>query len=82
MAKQPPIQDVVEEMFQSILATPKRQRKLRSKTFWDKFGFSKRTKDRVSQVKEAFRQRGLLLNLDDESFGTEDKYVINIQKYC
>jgi hypothetical protein len=73
MAKQPPIQDVVEEMFQSVLATPKRQRKLRSKTFWDKFGFTKRTKDRVLQVKEAFRQRGLLLNLDDEIFGTEDK---------
>lgn len=74
MAKQPrSIQDVVEEMYQSVLATPKRQRKLLSKTFWHNFSFKKRTKENVAQVKEALRQRGLLVNLDDALFGTEDK---------
>lgn len=73
MAKHASIQDVVEEMFQSILATPKRQRKLKSKTFWDNFGFKVRRKDYVSQVKDALRQRGLLVNGNEEVFGTEDK---------
>jgi hypothetical protein len=73
MAKHASIQDVVEEMFQSVLATPKRQRRLRSKTFWDNFGFKLRTKDRVSQVKDALRQHGLLVNGDEDVFGTEDK---------
>jgi len=45
MAKPPSVSDVVEDIFQSILATPKQQRKLRSSTFWDKFGFERRTKD-------------------------------------
>lgn len=73
MAKAPPIADVAEEIFQSILATPKRQRRLRSSTFWDKFGFERRTKDRVEQVKEALRQRSIILNLEDAVFGTEAK---------
>lgn len=73
MAKQKSIQDVVEEMFQSVLATPRHQRRLRSRTFWDKFGFKVRTKDRVSQVKDALRQRGMLVNFDDGVFGTEDR---------
>lgn len=73
MAKQKSIQDVVEEMFQSVLATPRHQRRLRSKTFWDNFGFKVRTKDRVSQVKDALRQRGMLVNFDDTVFGTEDR---------
>ncbi len=73
MAKNPPIVDVVEDILQSILATPKRQRRLRSATFWDKFGFERRTKDRVEQVKEALRQRSIILNLEEAAFGTESK---------
>lgn len=73
MSKYTSVQDVVEEMFQSILATPRRQRRLLSKTFWDSFGFKMRTKDRISQVKDALRQRGILVNGSEEAFGTEDK---------
>lgn len=73
MAKRPPVTDVVEEIFQSILATPKRQRRLRSATFWDKFGFERRTKERVEQVREALRRRNLILSLEDANFGVEDK---------
>jgi hypothetical protein len=83
MAKPPSVCDVVEDIFQSILATPKQQRKLRSSTFWDKFGFERRTKDRVDQVIEALRQRNIVLNVGlnvgdgafgDSAFGTESKH--------
>lgn len=73
MSKNPPIVDVVEDILQSILATPKRQRRLLSATFWDKFGFERRTKDRVEQVKEALRQRSIILNLGEDKFGIEHK---------
>jgi hypothetical protein len=73
MPKHGSVQDVVEEIYQSVLATPKRQRKLKSKTFWDNFGFKMRTKERVVQVKEALRERSLLVNFDDAVFGTEDR---------
>jgi hypothetical protein len=49
------------------------QRRLRSKTFWENFGFKMRTKERVEQVREALKQRGLLVNFDEDVFGTEDK---------
>ena len=83
MAKPPSVSDVVEDIFQSILATPKQQRRLRSSTFWDKFGFKRRTEDRIQQVKEALRQRNIVLNVgldvgdsafDDTTFGTESKH--------
>lgn len=73
MAKKPSVGDVAEEIFQAVLATPKHQRRLRSSTFWDKFGFERRTKDRVEQVKDALRLRNLLINLDETAFGTEPK---------
>lgn len=73
MTKQNSVQDVVEEMFQSVLATPKRERRLLSKTFWNSFGFKARTKDRVTQVGEALRQHSLLVNLDENVFGSEDR---------
>lgn len=73
MTKLVPLSDVADEMLQSILATPKRQRRLRSATFWDKFGFEKRTKDRVEQVRNALRTRSLILNIEDDLFGKESK---------
>lgn len=73
MTKQSSVQDVVEEMFQSVLATPKRERRLRSKTFWNNFGFKARTKERVAEVRRALRQHDLLVNLDENAFGFEDK---------
>lgn len=73
MSKNPPVADVVEEMLQSVLASPKRQRRLLSKTFWGKFGFKARTRERVEQVKTTLRQRALMFSLDDDTFGTESK---------
>lgn len=69
---------VVEEMYAAVLATPKRQRRLRSKTFWDRFGFERRTQERVARVWAALRDRGLVLNFDEASFGSEgrDEWII------
>ncbi len=78
MAKNPPVADVVEEILQSILATPKRQRRLKSSTFWDMFGFERRTKERVEQVREALQKCAVIMNIDDSNFGTEakDEWVV------
>lgn len=73
MTKSFSIADVSTEIFQSVLASPKRQRRLLSKTFWEMFGFKARTQDRVEAVKAALKGHGLLLNLDDAHFGTEAK---------
>ncbi|CAN5887707.1 hypothetical protein BH23GEM7_BH23GEM7_05070 [soil metagenome] len=73
MRPKPSVADVTDDILHSILATPKRQRRLRSKTFWEKFGFKMRTRERVEQVKMALQQRALIVNLPEETFGTEDK---------
>jgi hypothetical protein len=77
-AKALSVEEVVEEIFQAVLATPKRQRRLLSKTFWDKFGFKVRTKERISQVAAELKRRGLAINLDASVFGTEakDEWII------
>ncbi|CAA9248622.1 MAG: hypothetical protein AVDCRST_MAG93-1646 [uncultured Chloroflexia bacterium] len=73
MPKNRTTSDVVDEIYQAILATPKRQRRLLSKTFWGKFGVERRTKERVAEVREALKQRNLVLDLDESEFGTEAK---------
>lgn len=65
------VPDVVEEMLQSVKASPQRQRRLRSKTFWANFGFAVRTKERVATVRSTLAEKGLLVNL--ENLGEEDK---------
>ncbi len=73
MTKPLSIADVSTEILQSVLASPKRQRRLLSKTFWAMFGFKARTKDRIVAVMAALKGHGLLINLDDAHFGTEAK---------
>lgn len=73
MGKELTISEVMAEIYQSVLATPKRQRRLLSKSFWAKFGFKVRTKERIEQVREALKRQGLVLNLDDAHFGTESR---------
>ncbi|HEX9989211.1 MAG TPA: type I restriction enzyme HsdR N-terminal domain-containing protein [Chloroflexia bacterium] len=79
MAKAPSVTEIVEEIFQSILATPKRQRRLLSKTFWDKFGFKVRSKERIEQVTQELKKRqGLIINPDISVLGSEakDEWII------
>jgi hypothetical protein len=73
MSKHTTIEEVVDEILQSILATPKRQRRLLSKTFWDKFGFKVRSQERVGEVRQVLDQRSLMIHLEDAAFGDEDR---------
>lgn len=73
MASNQPIAEIVEEIFQSILANPKKQRRLYSKTFWDKFGFKSRTPERINSVSEAFRERSVMISIADMTLGKEAK---------
>jgi hypothetical protein len=65
------VENVVDEIFQSVLASPQRQRRLYSRTFWGKFGFKARSKARVDLVQKALNQRGLMINLSEDEFGKE-----------
>ena len=72
MLKDLMIEKVVEEFHGSILAAPKRQRRLRSSTFWNKFGFERRTKERIESVKNVLREKSIILN-ENNDFGSERK---------
>lgn len=77
MVQSPPMSEVVDEIADALLnwvqEIPKQQRRLRSKTFWGYFGYKRRSRELVELVREALRQRSLLVNPDAETFGTEDK---------
>lgn len=73
MTNKPQVMDVVEEIYQSVLATPKMKRQLRSSTFWHQFRIKKKTEKCVGEVKEALRQRDLLISIDGSEFGKEKK---------
>ena len=73
---------IFEEILQSIMATPKHQRRLKSCTFWDKLGWEKRTTERVEKVRDWLKQSHVAVNLFKHhsmeelagvAFGTEDK---------
>jgi len=67
------VAEVAQAIFEWVQETPKHQRRLRSSTFWGYFRFKTRTRERVALVKEALRQRALLINIKENLFGTEDK---------
>ncbi len=83
MAKDSSVSEVIDEIFSSILATPKKQRRIRSGAFWKKFRFERRTKERVEAVKSALKQRAITINLEDSLFGSEkrnEQIVLEITK--
>ena len=74
MTRNVTVDDAAEKLLQSVLVSPKRQRRMLSKTFWGKFGIKRRTRKRIKEVKEALRRRGLILNIGgDAELGTETK---------
>ena len=77
MSKSPTAAEIVDEVVSDILAwvkeTPKRQRRIRSATFWGYFGLKRRSREHVELIKAALRQHALLVNIDEAIFGTEDK---------
>lgn len=61
MAADRPIGVVADELRDAILATPKHQRRLLSRTFWQKFGYKARTKERIGAVKQALAPRQIII---------------------
>lgn len=80
MAKTSSVSEVIDEIFKSILATPKKQRRIRSGTFWNKFGFERRTKERVDAVKFALKERNIAINLENSLFGLEKRSELIVFK--
>jgi hypothetical protein len=73
MPKPSSISSIADELLKAILATSKRQRGMRSGTFWHKFGIERRTKDRVKTVKAALSDRQIEINLEESFFGLEKR---------
>ena len=73
MKKELSVMDVVSAIHQSVLATPKKKRQLRSSTFWHQFGIKNRTEERVKEIKAALDKHHLMISIDDAEFGKEDK---------
>ncbi len=68
------VEKIVVELYDSLLISPKRQRRLKSSTFWNKFGFERRTKERVELVKDSLREKSIILNEEFE-LGSERKKI-------
>ncbi len=75
------VSKVSDEILQSILATSKNQRRIRSGTLWKKFGFERRTRERIESVKFAFKERGITFNLEDSRFGSERRSELIVLSY-
>lgn len=77
MPASPTISEIVIQVSDALVewvrATPKQQRRLRSKTFWGYFGYKRRSRELIALIKEAFQQRSLMLNIGEALFGSEDK---------
>jgi hypothetical protein len=74
MENKTPVEIIVAEIHGSITAASKRERRLLSKTFWDKFGVQKRTPKVVKEIEDALTQYGIKFNLNGtSSFGKEEK---------
>lgn len=80
MEKDSVISAIVDEILNSMLASQKRQRRIRSGTFWNKFGFERRTKERVEAVKLALKERAISISLEDSLFGSEKRSELIIFK--
>jgi hypothetical protein len=77
MATGPTMQEIVDEVADAlsnwVQETPKKQRRLLSKTFWGYFGYKRRSRELIALVKEALVRNSLFINLGDELFGGEEK---------
>jgi len=81
MVKVLSVSEIADEILQSILATSKKQRRIRSGTFWRKFGFERRTKERIESVKAAFKERRIVFSLEDSHFGSERRSELIVLSY-
>jgi hypothetical protein len=73
MARNPTIPEIAAELSNWILDTKRKQRRLRSGSFWQKFGIHRRTPEKIAAVKKALSDEGISLGLDEGRFGHEDR---------
>lgn len=73
MTPEQTINQVADELRDSIGAAARKQRRIRSGAFWSKFKFERRTKERVNAVKAALADRRIEINLEDALFGSEKR---------
>ncbi len=70
------INEITEEILQSIISTPKKQKRLKSSTFWRMFGVERRNKDKISLVKIALEENNIFFEADEEiGFESKDKMI-------
>ena len=67
------ITEATEEILQSILATPKKQKRLKSSTFWRKFGVERRSRERIEEVRNNLQSKGIFIETEFD-FGFEPKF--------
>lgn len=60
------VAESTEEILQSILATPKKQRRIKSSTFWKKFGIERRSKEKIETVKKALVENNIFFESTEE----------------
>ena len=65
--------EVADTIYESIVATPKRQKRLKSSTFWDMFGYSHRSAGRVVEVAGLLAERNITCSPLEGTFGKEGK---------
>lgn len=73
MNKTPSISEVIDELYISVSASSKKQRQIRSSSFWKKFKFKRRTKERIESVKKNLADKRLQFNLEESLFGCEKR---------
>ncbi len=74
MRKKPEVDEVAARIKESIEASPKKQRRLKSKTLWVAYHIVRRTELNVPPVVESLRRHDILISLPSGAdFGKEDK---------
>lgn len=66
------VEEVAAEILQSILASPKKQRRVKSSTFWKKFGVERRSKEKIEIIKKLLEVNSIFFESDEE-IGLESK---------
>lgn len=66
--------DIARDLYESLVATEKKQRRLKSKTLWrEMYGVGRRTTQQVEAVAASLARMGIVVTVKDSEFGREDK---------
>lgn len=67
------IEDSIDGVRLTLIASPGQQKTIRSGVFWKRFRFARRTVERIEWVRAALESRSIAFNLDPELFGREPR---------